>query len=183
MTDKQCASNAADKARTWPVSDHFDGKRFFNPTLPGGFAPTLWSVVKMLREPRSRWPRSVENKGASQLNATLARSGIAITFVNHATFLIKVGGVAILTDPVWSRRVSMFQWVGPRRVRKPGVALEELPMVDLILLSHNHYDHLDVATLRGLRQAFSPSIVFAAGDARLVASLGFKDMHELDWWG
>jgi L-ascorbate metabolism protein UlaG (beta-lactamase superfamily) len=136
----------------------------------------------MLREPRSRWPRSVENKGVSQLNATPAIDDIAVTFVNHATFLIQIGGIAILTDPIWSERASPFRWAGPRRVRKPGVAFDDLPRIDLILLSHNHYDHLDLATLKRLRQTFSPTVLLAAGDARLVGPLGFKDMRELDWW-
>jgi L-ascorbate metabolism protein UlaG (beta-lactamase superfamily) len=169
-------------ALAWPVSDHFDGRRFFNPTLPDGFAPTLRSVARMLREPRSAWPRSVENKGVPQLNVTLAADDIAITFVGHATFLIQIGGIAILTDPMWSQRASPVRWSGPRRVRQPGVAFDDLPKIDLVLISHNHYDHLDRATLKGLRQRFSPAVLCAAGDARLVRPLGFTDMRELDWW-
>ena len=118
----------------------------------------------------------------SQLDAPLTNDDVAMTFVNHATFLVQLGGMAILTDPIWSERASLFRWAGPRRVRKPGVAFDNLPKIDLILLSHNHYDHLDLATLRKLRQAFSPTILIAAGDARLVGPLGFKDMRELDWW-
>jgi L-ascorbate metabolism protein UlaG (beta-lactamase superfamily) len=167
----------------WPVSDHFDGKRFFNPTAPEGVTSTLWNILKMLREPRSRWPRSVENEGVPRLDEALETSDIAITFVNHATFLIQTSGVAILTDPIWSERASPFSWTGPRRVRKPGVAFDRLPKIDLVLLSHNHYDHLDRATLRRLRQSFSPIVLAAAGDARVVGPLGFKDVRELDWWG
>jgi L-ascorbate metabolism protein UlaG (beta-lactamase superfamily) len=177
---KRQGSNGAAAARA--ISDHFDGRRFFNPTLPRGSEAALRSVFKMSREPRSRWPRSVENKGVSQLNATPAIDDIAVTFVNHATFLIQIGGIAILTDPIWSERASPFRWAGPRRVRKPGVAFDDLPRIDLILLSHNHYDHLDLATLKRLRQTFSPTVLLAAGDARLVGPLGFKDMRELDWW-
>jgi L-ascorbate metabolism protein UlaG (beta-lactamase superfamily) len=179
---KRPSSNDAAAARAWPISDHFDGRRFLNPTLPGRSAPALRSVFKMLREPRSRWPRSVENKGVPKLNVTLATDDIAVTFVNHATFLIQIGGIAILTDPVWSERASMLRWAGPRRVRKPGVAFDDLPKIDLVLLSHNHYDHLDLATLRRLRQTFLPTVLVAAGDARLVGPVGFKDMRELDWW-
>jgi L-ascorbate metabolism protein UlaG (beta-lactamase superfamily) len=165
-----------------PLSDHFDGDRFFNPTLPKGFAPSLLSALKMAREPRSRWPAWVENKGVHRLNETLRADEIAITFVNHATFLIQMAGTTILTDPVWSERVSPFRRIGPRRVRKPGVAFEDLPTVDIILLSHNHYDHLDIATLAQLRQRFAPTVLAAAGDGRLVGPLGFKSVRELDWW-
>jgi L-ascorbate metabolism protein UlaG (beta-lactamase superfamily) len=163
-------------------SDHFDGNRFFNPTLPKSFAPSWRSTLKMAREPRSRWPAWVENKGVPRLNETLAAGDVAVTFVNHATFLIQTGGNTILTDPVWSERVSPFLRIGPKRVRKPGVAFEDLPKIDIILLSHNHYDHLDVATLMRLRERFGPAVFAAAGDARLLAPLGFKDMRELDWW-
>jgi L-ascorbate metabolism protein UlaG (beta-lactamase superfamily) len=163
-------------------SDHFDGNRFFNPTLPKSFAPSWRSTLKMAREPRSRWPAWVENKGVPRLNETLAAGDVAVTFVNHATFLIQTGGNTILTDPVWSERVSPFLRIGPKRVRKPGVAFEDLPKIDIILLSHNHYDHFDVATLMRLRERFGPAVLAAAGDARLLAPLGFKDMRELDWW-
>jgi L-ascorbate metabolism protein UlaG (beta-lactamase superfamily) len=176
------AFNARKAALAWPVSDHFDGKRFFNPTLPAGFAPTLRTVLKMLREPRSRWPRSVENRGIPQLSAKLGPYEIALTFVNHATFLIQVDGIAILTDPIWSERPSMVSWAGPRRVRKPGVGFDDLPDIDIVLLSHNHYDHLDRATLKMLRRRFSPIILCAAGDRRLIEPLGFADLRELDWW-
>src|SRR3954468_24603039 len=83
---------------------------------------------------------------------------------------------------VWSARASPFRQIGPKRVRKPGVAFEDLPTIDIILLSHNHYDHLDTATLKQLRQSFAPTVLAAAGDARIVRPLGFNDMHELDWW-
>jgi L-ascorbate metabolism protein UlaG (beta-lactamase superfamily) len=168
--------------KAWPLSDHFDGKRFFNPTLPSDFAPSRRSVLKMLREPRSPWPEWVENKGVPRLNEALAADDVAITFVNHATFLIQTGGITMLTDPVWSERVSPFRRIGPKRVRKPGVAFEDLPTVDIILLSHNHYDHLDIATLARLRQRFAPTVLAAAGDGRLVGPLGFKSVRELDWW-
>jgi len=163
-------------------SDHFDGNRFFNPTLPKGFAPSWRSVLKMARERRSRWPAWVENHGVSRPNEMLDPDDVAITFVNHATFLIQTGGNTILTDPVWSERVSPLRRIGPKRVRKPGVALAELPKIDIILLSHNHYDHLDIATLTQLRKSFAPTVLAAAGDARLLRPLGFKDIRELDWW-
>jgi L-ascorbate metabolism protein UlaG (beta-lactamase superfamily) len=165
-----------------PLSDHFDGKRFFNPTLPKDFAPSRRDTFKMVREPRSRWPAWVENKGVPRLNETLRAGEIAVTFVNHATFLIQTDGLTILTDPVWSERASPFGWIGPKRVRKPGVAFADLPTIDIILLSHNHYDHLDVATLARLRQSHAPIVLAAAGDGRLLGPLGFKRMHELDWW-
>jgi L-ascorbate metabolism protein UlaG (beta-lactamase superfamily) len=179
---KKRDSNGAGAKRTWPISDHFDGKRFFNPTLPRKFSPTLADLFKMWREPSASWPRSIENQGVPQLNEPRKIDEIAVTFVNHATFLIQVDGITILTDPIWSERASMVSWAGPKRVRKPGVAFEDLPHIDLVLLSHNHYDHLDRPTLKRLQQAFLPTILVAAGDAQLVGPLGFKEVFEFDWW-
>ena len=168
--------------RKFPRSDHFDGRRFFNPTLPQRSGPSRRSVLRMMREPRSPWPAWVENKASPRLDAALRPDDVAITFVNHATFLIQTCGKAILTDPVWSERVSPFRRFGPKRVRAPGIAFELLPAIDLVLLSHNHYDHLDVATLARLRHRFAPTVLAAAGDGRLLRPLGFQRIHELDWW-
>jgi L-ascorbate metabolism protein UlaG (beta-lactamase superfamily) len=102
--------------------------------------------------------------------------------VNHATFLIQIPGGNILTDPVWSERASPFRWIGPKRVRKPGVKLDDLPKIDLILISHNHYDHLDIDTLETLNKRFAPRVLVAAGDKQLVKNTGLTDVRELDWW-
>ena len=136
----------------------------------------------MLREGRSRWPDRVENKGFPSLHQPFHHDDIAITFVNHATFLIRINGITILTDPIWSERASPVRWAGPKRVRDPGVAWEALPRVDVVLLSHNHYDHLDTTTLMRLRHRFDPIILVAAGDGRIIEPLGIRQLHELDWW-
>jgi L-ascorbate metabolism protein UlaG (beta-lactamase superfamily) len=167
---------------TKPLSDHSDGRRFFNPTLPKGFAHSRREVLKMLREPRRPWPAWVENRGVPRVNEKLGANEIAITFVNHATFLIQTGGVAILTDPIWSERASPFRRIGPKRVRAPGIPFADLPAIDIALISHNHYDHLDIATLARLRRRFAPTVLAAAGDGRHIAPLGFTHVHELDWW-
>jgi L-ascorbate metabolism protein UlaG (beta-lactamase superfamily) len=170
------------RMRSWPISDHFDGKRFINPTRPEMRAPTLFSILKMIREPRNRWPDWVENKAIPRLDEPLALDDIAITYVNHATFIVQIAGITILTDPVWSERASPFVWAGPKRVRDPGVPWERLPKVDIVLLSHNHYDHLDIATLARLRERFAPIVLAAAGDGRILGPLGIRQLHELDWW-
>jgi L-ascorbate metabolism protein UlaG (beta-lactamase superfamily) len=165
------------------LSDHFDGEKFFNPTLPQpGSGPSFSSIIKMLRLKRSKWPVFVENKAVPRVNEKLAAGGISVTFINHATFLIQLPGLNILTDPVWSNRASPVQWAGPKRVRKPGIAFDELPDIDLILISHNHYDHFDKKTLKKLSRKFNPVVLVAAGDKRLARSTGFKNVHEFDWW-
>ena len=164
------------------TSDHFDGERYYNPTLPKGFLPSISAVFKLLLEKRSKWPKSTPNTGVPRLYEKLRHNEVAITFVNHATFLIQTGGMNILTDPVWSRRVSPFRWLGPARVRKPGVDFKQLPNIDLILLSHNHYDHLDVVTLSKLNQQFAPRVMVSIGNKKLLRSIGFEDVQELEWW-
>lgn len=161
---------------------HFDGKRYHNPTLANDCWPRPADVARMLMEGKNPWPKWVENKGIPRLNHPLGAGDVGLTFVNHATFLIQFPGLNILTDPVWSMRVSPLRWAGPRRVRKPGVEFDELPKIDLVLLSHNHYDHLDVDTLKRLNQRFSPEVLVPMGDKAMVQSIGFGKVHELDWW-
>ncbi|WP_223262858.1 MBL fold metallo-hydrolase [Sphingobium sp. SCG-1] len=84
---------------------------------------------------------------------------LCVTMVGHVTLLIQIAGINILTDPVWSDRASPVSFAGPKRVTAPGIALHDLPPIDVILLSHNHYDHLDIATLRVLHKDHAPLIV------------------------
>lgn len=163
-------------------SDHFDGKKFYNPTLTEQFSPNFSDIVRMIREGRPKWPEHVENQGIPQLDEKLGSDDMALTFVNHATFLIQFSGVNILTDPVWSDRLGPIKFIGTKRVRKPGIKFEDLPKIDVIVISHNHYDHLDVETLKKLNDLFSPKIVVPIGDKDLIESIGFKDVHILDWW-
>lgn len=172
----------ARQRRQIPISDHYDGERFFNPTLPAGGIPGFSKIFKMLREPRATWPKWVENQGTPQLDSKLEPDQVAVTFVNHATFLIQFAGMNILTDPIWANHAGPFGLFGPKRIRKPGIAFDALPKIDLILLSHNHYDHYDTAVLRKLYKQFAPKVLIAAGDMQLTESLGFTDIHEFDWW-
>ncbi len=106
-----------------------------------------------------------------------------VTFVNHATVLIQQDGVNVLTDPIWSERASPFPFAGPRRVRPPGIRLEDLPPIDAVVISHNHYDHMDVATLKRLRERFTRMRIFAGlGNRAFLESKGLDRVEELDWW-
>lgn len=173
---------ACDSTDMREPSDHFNGKKFFNPTLEKPFSPGFSDIFKMMREGRAKWPENVENKAVPNLGEKLNPNDVAITFVNHATFLIQLPEMNILTDPVWSERTSPVSWFGPKRVRKPGVRFEDLPNIDVIILSHNHYDHLDIETLKKLNKSFSPLVIVPVGDKKLVESIGFSDVRELDWW-
>jgi len=96
--------------------------------------------------------------------------------------LIQTGSLNILTDPIWSDRASPFTRVGPKRHRAPGLRFEDLPPIDVVLLSHNHYDHLDIATLTRLKKEHQPRFVSALGNRALLQNHGITDAIELDWW-
>ncbi|MFV0625335.1 MBL fold metallo-hydrolase [Sphingomonas sp. ac-8] len=148
-----------------PPSDHFDGTRFFNPGQPNVDRP-LSDVLKWkLAERPARWPKSVAITPAVPAPRV---DGLAITAVGHATLLIQAGGVNLLTDPVWSNRASPFAFAGPKRVTAPGIAFDALPPIDAVLLSHNHYDHLDMATLRRLHARDRPVMAMPLGNDAIV---------------
>lgn len=167
----------------YPLSDHCDGKNFFNPAGPG--KKNLTDVVKwMATSKRTPWPEHVDNKPRTEgpLPLSLPDGQTLVTFVNHATVYLQLGPIALLTDPVFSNRVSPLTFAGPRRVRDPGLAMRELPRVDAVLISHNHYDHLDAASLRELKKRFDPWFLTGLGNETLLASLGITKIKTLDWW-
>jgi L-ascorbate metabolism protein UlaG (beta-lactamase superfamily) len=100
----------------------------------------------------------------------------------HSTFLLQVGGVCVLTDPISSERCSPVPFAGPRRVRRPGQRLSALPAVDLVLVSHNHYDHMDLSTLRQVQARWAPPAATGLGNGRHLAKAGMGSAVELDWW-
>ncbi len=164
----------------FPVTDHCDGRRFFNPGPPD--ARGLAQVVRwrMTAKPAA-WPAQVTDPAFPPPPQTVPHGTLAVTFINHATFLLRFDGVVVLTDPVFSARCSPVQWAGPKRARPPGVALRDLPRPDVVLLSHNHYDHMDLPSLRDLRRRFDPTFVTTLGNARKLRALGIEAV-ELDWW-
>ncbi|MFN8066137.1 MAG: MBL fold metallo-hydrolase [Vicinamibacterales bacterium] len=159
-------------------SDHYDGERFFNPTVN---ARPLSAVPKMMAERREPWPAHVPvdlQKPRPHDPAAWA----TVTFVGHSTFIVQTAAATIITDPVFSERASPLSFVGPRRVRRPAVPLQDVPSVDIVLLSHNHYDHCDLASLRHLARRCDPTLVTPLGNRRLARAAGFRRIVELDWW-
>lgn len=164
-----------------PPTDHFDGREFHNATGPAG--RTLAEILRWRRTAQpKRWPEWVENRAHPRLPAALKAGEIALTFVNHITFLVQLPGLNVLTDPVFAERTSPFRRVGPRRVRAPGIGLEALPDIDLVLLSHNHYDHLDLEALLQLDARHRPHIVTGLGNRGFLEQFGLMRVTELDWW-
>ena len=161
-----------------PDTDHFDGRRFYNPN--GANGQPVWMVPRMLLTPRTRWPSTVPVE--PRRPASVGPEDVALTFVGHATFLVQVGTTNVLIDPVYAERASPVTFAGPRRVRAPGVRFDDLPAISLVLLSHNHYDHCDLGTLRALDRRFHPWLVAPIGNGPLLRSAGIRKVEELDWW-
>jgi L-ascorbate metabolism protein UlaG (beta-lactamase superfamily) len=161
------------------VSDHFDGSRFFNPT--GANGQPFWMVPRLLLTPRTRWPSQFPVEPS--VPPIPGAREVIVTFIGHSTVLIQTSAANVMIDPVFSPRASPVSFAGPLRARAPGVRFNDLPHISLVLLSHNHYDHCDLRTLRLLEQRFHPLVVTPLGNGRLVGSAGFSQMEELDWWG
>jgi L-ascorbate metabolism protein UlaG (beta-lactamase superfamily) len=153
------------KSYDGPLSDHFDGEHFFD---PDGAPPK--SLQDMLRwqlgrdRQRQIWPKWAPSPHADTPPQRVDYNGVRLSFVGHVSWLIQTCGVNILIDPVWSDRASPVRWAGPKRVNDPGIAFQALPPIDVALVSHGHYDHLDVETLSKLVAKFSPRIITPLGN-------------------
>jgi L-ascorbate metabolism protein UlaG (beta-lactamase superfamily) len=165
-----------------PVSYHFDGVRFFN---PGGIEPKgrIDFLRWQLSERGAAWPSSFPSPfPPDRPPAGVEDDSVRIAYVGHASFLIQTRGANILLDPVWSERASPISFVGPKRANPPGIAFDALPRIDWVLLTHNHYDHMDIPTVARLSQRFAPRIVTPLGnDAILKAAVPDLTAEAVDW--
>lgn len=149
-----------------PPSDHFDGTVFFNPGRPqlNGLADLLkWQ----LGGGRARWPWHAP-AGVTTPAVRVDGARLVVTHVGHATQLIQTRGLNILIDPVWSAVASPVPFAGPRRVNAPGIPFDALPALDAVLISHNHYDHMDMPTVRRLVAARAPLFIVPLGNDRII---------------
>ncbi|MFT4798512.1 MAG: L-ascorbate metabolism protein UlaG (beta-lactamase superfamily) [Candidatus Azotimanducaceae bacterium] len=161
---------------------NFDGTVFHNRT------PMYKSPYDLMRlgtgalSQSKTWPKWRQNEVA-KIPAARVTDGIVVTYINHATTLIQVNGINILTDPIYSERASPLSFAGPKRVRAPGIAMTDLPEIDVILISHNHYDHLDTATLKQLaaRQQTKPLILSGLGVGKLLNEIGLNRSVDMQW--
>ncbi len=165
---------------TLPRSDHFNGKTFFNPGEQSGRG--LLDLLRWKLTSRATpWPRDVK-VALQPLPPRPASEGVVATWVGHATFVLRTASTTILTDPVFSDVAGPLPWLGPRRVAPPGVDFDSIPRVDLVLLSHDHYDHCDIPTLRRLARRDNPWVVAPLGHRPLLEGAGLRKIVELDWW-
>jgi L-ascorbate metabolism protein UlaG (beta-lactamase superfamily) len=166
-----------------PVSDHFDGTRFFNPGSKDedhGLADVLrWQLSSRA----TAWPGALPATVLDHPPARLEESRCRISFVGHASFLVQVDGLNILLDPVWSERASPLGFAGPARHTPPGVAFDDLPPIDAVLVSHNHYDHMDLGTLARLWRRDRPRIIVPLGNDAIIRGADHTIAVESGDWG
>jgi L-ascorbate metabolism protein UlaG (beta-lactamase superfamily) len=146
-----------------PVSDHFDGERFFDRHSAPAKRLTDLALWIRTRE-RAHWPPWAPSPFADKPPPHVRGHGWRISYVGHASLLLQTAGLNILIDPVWSARASPFRFVGPKRVNDPGIAFADLPPIDTVLVSHGHYDHLDVATLSRIARAHAARVISPLGN-------------------
>lgn len=161
-----------------PKSNFFDGSRFTN--YDNVKAKGFMDVIKWaINRDQGEWqkiedgPTTVPNDSESELT---------VYFVNHATFLIQWKGKNILTDPIWSERTSPFSFAGPKRMRAPGIAFEDLPKIDAVVISHNHYDHLDLPTIKMLWERDKPLFIVPLGVEHFLKKNNILSTVSLNWW-
>jgi L-ascorbate metabolism protein UlaG (beta-lactamase superfamily) len=169
------------------ISDHFNGEQYFNPGYQKPLSSqqprhSRWIWRWIFGNDWPEWPEVKDFLPGPQPVARVPEGIFRITPVGHATFLIQIDGLNILTDPIWSDRCSPVSWMGPKRHKIPGIRFEDLPPIDAVLVSHNHYDHLDLLTLRRLAERGTQRCVAALGNFRLIRGAEIPIIDELDWW-
>lgn len=167
--------------KSYPLSDHYDGKHFFN---PNGAAPhrSFTAMIKFVKEfsHSKKWHKENEVLKEPKLANGLSLDETYITYVNHSCHLIQLTNLNILTDPIFSNRASPLSLIGPKRHVQPGIKLQQLPLIHVVVISHNHYDHMDMPTLKNLEKMFRPLFIVPLGNKKYLKN--FKNVLELDWW-
>jgi len=176
------ARSAVGRYYDGPVSDHFDGVRFVDPD--GAPPKNVRDVVRWIAAGgRAEWPARAPSPYADRPPARVDGPALRVSFVGHASLLLQTAGLNILFDPVWSDRVSPLSFVGPKRVNDPGIAFEALPPIDVVLVSHCHYDHLDVATLSRLAAVHHPRVITPLGNDTIMRGHDPAIRAEAHDWG
>jgi L-ascorbate metabolism protein UlaG (beta-lactamase superfamily) len=156
-------------------------KRFINPS--GIVSKSFFDVLKWKTSTKPQiWPTEIPKEHNFKLFDNIQENQVSVTFINHSSFLLQFDSLNILTDPVFSKRVSPFSWVGPKRARKSGIEINQLPRIDIVIISHNHYDHLDIKSLKEINKKFKPIFIIPIGNSKLMTSNGISNFKELHWW-
>ncbi len=174
-----CSSDLFRRRQFFGMSEHFARGKFVNEEAQEKVfnKQNLYFAGQMLL--RGDWPAYFATPPKKVLK--IREEGLRVYFINHATCLIQMENHNILTDPVWSKRVSPFSGIGPQRVTNPGIRFEDLPPIDIVLISHDHYDHLDIETVIKLNKKFAPKFFVGLGVEKLLKKRGITNVSSMDW--
>ncbi len=176
-------SMSACSSQRFPVSDHSDGSVFYNEDRSVNFDRGLLDMIKWKFSGEEEvWPDAVVDNVEPNFSKQLGQGEGAVTFINHATEFVQFEKFTVLTDPVFSERVSPFSWMGPKRHREPGASLAELPKIDVVIVSHNHFDHMDIDSLVAVEKKDQPIFIVPLGNKAFLEENGINHVVELDWW-
>lgn len=169
-----------------PVSDHFDGTDFFTPGAPSpkGFREVIgWQMNRERTQPWEAFHGDQPGLAppARVPGGPAGSPAVRVTFVNHSTVLLQFDGLNVLTDPIYENRVSPFQFAGPKRNSPPGIRFDDLPPIDVLLLSHNHWDHLEIGTVQKLCTRDGLRVYCPLGVKAFLEQHGCRNVTELDW--
>lgn len=163
------------------ISGHFDGEGFYNPGPKEN--KTFWNILPtLLFEKRGRWIKLRDLESGKPPEQIIDSNKIRVTFIGHSTTLLQVDSLNILTDPVWSNWISPVPFIGPRSYHEPGIRFEDLPDITTVIISHNHYDHMDLPTLKRINDSFSATFYVPVGNKYILENEGITNVVELDWW-
>lgn len=162
-------------------SDHFDGETFHN--IDKSHKYSFGDLLKFfLFTTDGYWADFYPQTIPCIPPATTENGELKVTFINHASTLIQFDGINVLTDPVWSEYTTPVEPIGPKRRRAPGIEFDNLPHIDVVVISHNHYDHMDFATLKKLKEKFNPIILYPLGNKPIFEDNELPNSRDMDWW-
>lgn len=165
---------------TGSESDHYDGSSFYNQEND---EHSIGDIIKWFWEMDTvEWPDWIEDETQPPPPRIVSGKDVRVTFINQSTVLIQLDSINILTDPIWSYYAGPVSFLSAKRIRKPGISLDDLPPIDIILISHDHYDHLDFPTLEKILEKHKPIIITGLGNKSRLSSLEWEHVIELDWW-
>lgn len=164
-----------------PVSDHYDGHHFYNPDSRTKDHRNYETISLWLAIMQHPWPNPPPKINFQKMFPQ-GSSKCKITWINHATILLETPKLNILLDPIYSYRASPLPWIGPARYHNPGRSFAQLPTIDLVLISHNHYDHMDLPTLHALQKKFNPLFIVPLGNKDFLQQNGISKVIAMDWW-
>ncbi len=170
-------------------TDHFNGRYFTNvhvgkkivADIADFEADEALSFSFFYKKFKTKWQKKPLPDGRAVPTLRVFGGDIVVTFVNHSTMLIQTEGLNILTDPVWAQRVSPFSFIGPQRYMDPGIDMKDIPKIDVILLTHNHYDHMDIKTLQKIHNRDNPKIYTPLGNRSYLKKFGIYGAVDMDW--